>query len=335
MRVQLDAGIRGGLSSVTRPHPTVTALLTSTESLPTYASDELIDTGSMPFFTMPGPVHIISLSAGALIRVYSSPSIAQVLTTTGRLVEGAERRIRDTGSWVSTVMLPGSLRPGGPGYVATLQVRMLHAHMRHLARTRDFDEAAHGTPINQVDLARTWMDFTVTMLDAEEEMGFGLTSVETARLYRYWWVLAHLLGIDPALVEGIQSNAQAHRVDELFQSVTGPLIPESSVLAEATLDAIADLLHEVLGVPESLGVTGLHSLTRRFHPASVADELGIRDSGVARAALTAGIGRVRARRAGLRADPQRWALEQRTQLAATRQQLAEGDPALYTQHRGD
>ena len=37
---------------------------------------------------------------------------------------------------------------------------------------------------NQVDLARTWMDFTVTSLQAEESMGFGLTTSETATLYR-------------------------------------------------------------------------------------------------------------------------------------------------------
>jgi len=120
---------------------------------------------------VPAAAHVVSLSAGALIRVYESPSISQVLATSGRLIEGADRRIRETGKWVSTVMLPGSLRPGGPGYVATLQVRMLHANMRRLARSRGFDEAAYGAPINQVDLARTWMDFTLTSLRAEETDG--------------------------------------------------------------------------------------------------------------------------------------------------------------------
>jgi hypothetical protein len=48
---------------------------------------------------------------------------------------------------------------------------MMHAHMRRLARDRGFDETAHGVPINQVDLARTWMDFTLTSLTAEERLG--------------------------------------------------------------------------------------------------------------------------------------------------------------------
>jgi hypothetical protein len=29
-----------------------------------------------------------------------------------------------------------------------------------------------------------------------QSMGFGLTTSETATLYRCWWVLGHLLGID-------------------------------------------------------------------------------------------------------------------------------------------
>ena len=333
VRQQLDYGIRNGLGSLDAPPPAMAALLVSTENLPNYADDDVLDSASMPFFTMPNPVHLLSLSAGALIRVYESPSISKVLATTGRLIEGADRRIRETGKWVSTVMLPGGLRPGGGGYIATLQVRLLHAHMRRFARTRGFDEAAYGAPINQVDLARTWMDFTVTMLNAEQSMGFGLTSRETATIYRYWWVIAHLLGIDPRLVEGIQTNEQAGRVDDLYQSVTGPLIDESVTLAKATLDSITDLLTEALGVPETLGSKGLHSLARRFHGDAVADELQIAEDKIADAAISAAINRIRTRRVNLRRDPEKWATEQTKNLEAGRALLSEADNAVYEAHR--
>ncbi|GAA1491052.1 oxygenase MpaB family protein [Brachybacterium sacelli] len=329
LRIQLGQGLHHGLGTLEDPHPAVAELLASTENLPDYATDELLDHGSLAFFTMPPAAHIISLSAGALIRVYQSPSITNVLMTTGRLVEGADRRIRETGSWVNTAMLPGSLRPGAPGYVATIQVRMLHAQMRRLARTRSVDEESFGVPINQVDLARTWMDFTVTMLDAEATMGFGLTSSETADLYRYWWVIAHLLGIDPELVEGIESNDQAHRVDAMFQAVTGPLIPDSSVLASATLSSISGLLHQILKVPPTLGGLALNDLARRFHPSAIAEELGLRRNVVAEKALDVAIARVRSSRATLRRDPERWAREQQKQLAATRKLVAKGSVALY------
>ena len=330
---QLRRGLREGLASLDDAHDAVAALLRSTEQLPDYATDDLLDTGSLPFFSMPNAAHIVSLSAGALIRVYESPSIADVLASTGRLIEGADRRLQETGRWVSTVMLPGSLRPGADGYVATVQVRMLHAHMRHLARTREFDESAYGAPINQVDLARTWMDFTLTSLLAEEKMGLGLSSAETASIYRYWWVIAHLLGIDSELVEGIQSNEQAQRIDDMLQAVTGPLSPQSAELAAATLSSISGLLHEAINVPRSLGAIGLHSLARRFHDDAIADELGIRHSAVADRALDTAISRIRSYRAKLRRDPDRWTSEQQKQIEATRQLLGDGTDPLYVTHR--
>jgi hypothetical protein len=328
-RQAVQSGIRDGLDSLVDPPDSVVALLTDTERLPAYVDRDLLDHGSAPFYTMPPAVHLISLSAGALIRVYESPSIAAVLATTGRLVDGADRRIRETGKWVAIAMLPGSLRVGQPGYVATLQVRMLHANMRRLVRSRGFDERAYGTPINQVDLARTWMDFTVTSLRAEESMGFGLTTSETATLYRCWWLLGHLLGIDARLIEGISSNEQAGRVDELLQAVTGPLIPESATLAAATLDSIAGELHDALKLPESIGAKALSALARRFHGDAIADELQIESSGAADAVISRAISVIRSHRSKERQDAEQWQQNQEKYLAESRAQLADADHAQY------
>jgi hypothetical protein len=334
-RAQLQRGMVSGLVSLAGPPPAITAFLTATERLPAYADDDLLDHGSAPFFTVPSAAHVVSLSAGALIRVYESPSISQVLATSGRLIEGADRRIRETGKWVSTVMLPGSLRPGGPGYVATLQVRLLHANMRRLARSRGFDEAAYGAPINQVDLARTWMDFTLTSLRAEELMGFGLTSREAAALYRYWWLLGDLLGIDARLIQGIRSNAEAARVDELFTAVTGPLIDDSVTLAHATLESVSDLLHQALHIPESIGARGLTALARLFHGQAMSDELQIGTARAAEVVINAAIERVRAHRTALRADPAEWQAAAEKNLAQAHGPGAD-KPALYeAAHTGD
>ena len=322
VRAAFSKGVTDGVASVTDPHPAVAALLASTEALPDYADDELLDHGSAPFYTSPGPVHLVSLSAGALIRVYDSPSIASVLTTTGRLIDGAERRIRETGQWVATAMLPGALRAGEAGYVATLQVRLLHALKRNVARRRGFDEAAFGAPINQVDLARTWMDFTLTSLRAEEQMGFGLTTNESATLYRYWWLIAHLLGIDARLVEGIAGNDQAARVDELLQSVTGPPIPESAQLAAATVASISSDLHEALSIPTGLGAKALSTLARRFHGETLADDLGLSYSATANVALNKAIQAARSRRSKLRRDPTKWEAARERHLGDARKLLA-------------
>jgi hypothetical protein len=328
-RRDVRLGIQDGLDSLTDPPDSVVALLTDAERLPDYAVDEVLDHGSAPFYTMPPAVHLVSLSAGALIRVYESPSIAAVLATTGRLIDGAERRIRETGQWVATAMLPGSLRVGQPGYVATLQVRMLHANMRRFVRTRGFDERAYGTPINQVDLARTWMDFTVTSLQAEQSMGFGLTTSETATLYRCWWLLGHLLGIDARLIEGISTNEQARRVDELLQAVTGPLIAESATLAAATLRSITGELHDALNLPQPVGARGLSALARLFHGDAIADELQIESSRAADAVISRAISANRSHRLRARRDAEQWQRNQQKYLAESRAQLADADDTQY------
>jgi hypothetical protein len=310
VRIALAKGIEDGLASLTDPPPAVAALLTQAESVPDYVDDVLLDEGPLPQYSMPNPVHAISLSAGALVRVYQSPSIATVLATTGRLIDGARRRIDETGKWVRTATLPGAMRRGASGYVGTLQVRMLHAHMRHLARTRGYDEVALGAPINQVDLARTWMDFTVTSYRAEALMGFDLTSGEQRSLYRYWWYVGHVLGVDPRLIEGIAGNDEAKRVDDLLETVTGPLIPESGVLAKATIEAVVDVLHEVLSIPPRMGLPAMYALARRFHGNTLCDELGLPSAGPAEGVLSAAIRVVQARRAKLRQDPEAWRRDQ-------------------------
>lgn len=274
-RADLVRGIGHGLATLENPMPATAALLEQTESSVERADPELLDRGSLPHFGPRGSVHIISLSAGALVRVYQVPSISRVLAITGRLVDGAERRIRETGAWQAEALLPGALRAGGPGYVATLQVRLLHAQMRRLARSREYAEASLGAPINQVDLVRTWLDFTLTSYQAESLMGWGYSREDQASLYRCWRLIGSLLGIDPELLAGIENNGAAVVLDELMEAVTGDPITESAELAAATLDAMADLLAETLRLPRWVNLAVLRSLTRRFHGASRSDRLRV------------------------------------------------------------
>jgi hypothetical protein len=326
-RPLLDQGIRNGLASLAEPPPALRDLLIQTETLPAYVTDELLDDYTRPWFSSPGPVHLISLSTGSLVRAYESPSIANVLTLTGRLVEGAERRIEETGKWLTAMMLPGALRPGWPGYVATFQVRMLHAHMRRLAYDRGYDAARHGAAINQVDLGRTWMDFTLTSYRAEELLGFGLSPREQDQLYRYWWYVGHLLGLDARLVEGVTSNQAATRIDDMFQTVTGAVTDESVVLADATLGSVTGSINELLRVPKGLARPVLNAVTRRIHGPGMSQDLRIPAEPVADVWLTPAVTAMRVARERRRAKPAAWEAEIEKNIADTRARLGETEEA--------
>jgi len=336
VRAQLDRGIRHGLAALVDPPPAVAALLTAAEALPAGTDPAILDAGSAPSFTVPTTVRILSLSAGALLRTYESPSIAMLLDTTGRLVDGAGRRLDDTGRWLMIATLPGGSRPSAPGYVATLQVRMLHAHMRRLTRHRGYDEQAHGAPINQIDLARTWMDFTLVSMRAAETLGFGLTDREVAAVYRYWAVLAHQLGVDPELVGGITGHDEAAEVDALLQAVTGPLGQHSRVLAAALVDAVALRLEELLRLPRPVGSRLIRSLGRRFHGGAIADELHLRSPMLLDLAVSAAAVVFRAHRGVRRRNPQAWERARIANVAASRELIgASEEDVLYEVYRDE
>ena len=330
VRTALTTGTRHGLATVADPPPAVAALLTQAEATPAYVDDAQLDAGCMPYFSSHPASRMIALSAGALVHTYSSPSIAAVLGTTARLVDAADRRLMETGIWLNSAMLPGGLRRGAPGYVATLQVRMMHAHVRRHGRAHGFDEAAHGVAINQIDLARTLMDFTLTSYRAEQAMGFDRTPSEIAVVYRYWWYVAHLLGLDARLVEGISSHEQAARVDALLEAVTGPVSAGSAALAEASLASIARQLHEVVGIPVRLGRPALDALTRRFHGHALGDDLGLPRAAAADALLGPAIAGVRSVHRRRRADPEVWRRVHERAMAGAREMIGQaGEPPAF------
>lgn len=98
----------------------------------------------------------LSLSAGALIRVYNWPSIAGVLASTGRLID-------------------------------------------HVSCSRCGVERERS-PIQQVVIDEVGEGFRLSQQRGhrrrrEARMGFDTSAGEYATLYRYWWHVAHLLGL--------------------------------------------------------------------------------------------------------------------------------------------
>ena len=280
VRRQLARGFVDGLASLDEPDEAVAALLADTERVPPHVDAALVASGPPGWYTVPLPLHLVSMSAGALVGLYAASSIARVLSSTGCLMNGAEHRLRDTARWLSTSMLPGSLAPGREGYVATLQVRLLHAHMRQATRRRGHDEAAFGVPVCQADLAFTWLGFTLASMRAEAAAGFDLDEAEIAGTYRYWRQTAHLLGLDADLVGDIESHDDAEQLEERLWMTMGETPDASALLAARTLDVVGAELERLTPLPGGAGDVVLRALIRRFHGAERAEAL---DAGGGRA----------------------------------------------------
>lgn len=334
----LEQGLRGGLASLSEAPPgpgpvppALARLLAEAEATVDAAGPRLLAEDPLPTFTTPTAVHVISLSAGALVRVYSSPSIAEVLVGTGDLVTAAHRRIVETGRWLGTATLPGSLERGAPGYVATLQVRLLHARVRAASRRDPRRHASPGAvPLNQLELARTWLDFTLTVMTAEEQLGFDLTADEQASLYRYWRCLGRLLGVGRRLLDDVTDHESARRLDALVARGTGAPAGASATLTAASLAAVAAELRRTTSVPRWVGGPVLAAVVRRVHGSELADRLGVPRAPLASALLTPVVAVLRRHRRWCRRRPGSWAGAVRANLARTRSFLdAETSSTAY------
>jgi hypothetical protein len=162
------------------------------------------------------------------------------------------------------------------------------------------------TPVNQVDLARTWMEFTRTSFMAEEKIGFAMTVGETAVMYRYWWYLGYLLGIDERLYHGVKNNEECGRIDEMLQAVTAPPEPVSITLVAATLRAVSDDFQQAMHVPSNQAMQLLETATRRFHGDALANELEIPRHGFTDAVLDPLIKLQRDSREKARRNHEKW-----------------------------
>ncbi|WP_337059393.1 oxygenase MpaB family protein [Kineococcus sp. G2] len=325
----LERGLREGSEALGElpGAPALTAFLAELEALTAAAPDDLLDTASLPHFTISTPEHVLDLGAAALIHSYAPPRTAAVLVGTGALTGRALERVTETGRWNAAALVPGWLRRGEPGYVATAQVRLVHARVR-----RSVHRSAGGAgpvPLHQVDLARTWLDFTLVTMRADTALGLDLTDAEQASLYRYWRHLGRLLGIDPRLLAGAVDRAGAELLAERIGAVTGPPGEDSRRLARAGLEVLATALADLTPLPGRVTGPLVDAACRRMLGDRLADALGVPRSTAAAAALRPVVVLTRLRRRLLRRNPVAWDRAVRANVAASRAFALDGGPAGF------
>lgn len=170
---------------------------------PSWANRQTIEEGCL-LFLRHGPQMITLLNVYSLPLTYTAKKGVQVLARTNRLNSNATRRIVETAQMVIDVMSPGGLaldpHKFGSGVRSAQKVRLMHAAIRHLIKTRDPSwNAADGVPINQEDMAGTLLTFSTAILDGLERMGIHLKRQEQEAYYHCWRVIGHFMGVQDAL----------------------------------------------------------------------------------------------------------------------------------------
>lgn len=288
--------------------------------------------GARAFLTVYPAAHALTLGLRSLVHTYTSPVIAGVLVGTYELISRTKLRILETTDWLVRAMLPGGLARGGDGYVATLQVRLLHADARARTLRAGWDVGAWGMPLGQVDLARTWLDFNYQSYPVLARLGYDLTEAELADLYRMWWHIGHLLGIDPAFFLGVTGHRQAAELHALIDATNEPPDKNSRALIVATVQAIVAIATG-WGLPAPLAKDTVHASFRYINGNRMADEYGVPPTLVG-ALLPPGVVANRSLRGLQRTQPAIWEKQIRQNEKDLRHFLSEQPPSEYATHGG-
>jgi hypothetical protein len=274
----LEQGMRQGVSKVGNMPHSFRQLLQDSEAAVHSISAAQLDLAMQPYAWI-GPTWLsIALGPGALAHTYSDPGIAAVLMRTGKLLpQTVSRRLLETQLWTISVIRPGGMGIGGAGYVSTLQVRLLHARVRASLMQRGWrsPDGHEVVPIDQLQMLRTWLDFTVVPFEAWNRIGFALSAQQMQRLYAAWRLVGHLLGLDAALLATVTD----HTVGQAFLSIVDKDLPapdeNSRVLTKAMLDAIGARLAPVLKLPVDVSTLLMASLCRLFQGDDLAGQLDV------------------------------------------------------------
>jgi hypothetical protein len=178
----------------------VAALLREARATPAWFDPAAADRGCAAI-ARTGADGMRALRDLGLMAGYRASAINQTLVRTGTLESGAPRRVTNTTAWWLECTEPGGLRPGAPGFNASVRVRVGHALVREqLRRSPDWDEDALGLPVNQVDMQATYLAFSVLFLLGQRGLGIPISAREADDVMHLWRGIGWLIGVEDGLL---------------------------------------------------------------------------------------------------------------------------------------
>jgi hypothetical protein len=233
---QREAIIESALTDGAMAAPqALSKLVSSARQVPPWL-DEARLSRAHEVFLRAGLLGGIALGLCSLVHGYAAPAGNKPLAFSGRLKERAERRLAETGRFVTAVTELGGLTAGAAGFRAVLRVRLMHAQVRRLLL--DSGRWSHqkwSHPINQHDMLATILLFSCVFIDAIRKLGVHVSAKEAddyQHLFRY---VGELIGVEPALLPA--TFAEGMRLAQLIRLTQGAPDDDSRELVSALIDA--------------------------------------------------------------------------------------------------
>jgi hypothetical protein len=191
------------------PEP-LRALFRQVEHNPTWLNETLLCRGQQ-FCQMTGVNSGYILREAGLLAGYQVSYLNKVLALTGALEKAPARRIAETAQWWCDCISDAEISRHGPGYRATLHVRLVHSLIRRkIIRHPGWCISDDGVPVNQVDMAATLHAFSTVFLLGIRSLGMPVRKEDSQAVMHLMRYIGFLLGIDNVLLCRTEGKARKH-----------------------------------------------------------------------------------------------------------------------------
>lgn len=178
--------------------------------------DPIVIRQTQRFFEKNASLVLSLLGFYSLPFTYAFADGAEVLVRSKRILENPGKRLAETALFVMECYRPQAFI-GETGVLAVIaKVRLIHALSRLFIRkyARDWNPA-WGKPINQEDMLATNLTFSLLVCRGMERSGVRVSTSEREGMLRYWGLIGHYLGIDPAYLP--ENSKQAFELERLIR----------------------------------------------------------------------------------------------------------------------
>ncbi|MEQ8229279.1 MAG: oxygenase MpaB family protein [Rhodospirillales bacterium] len=259
-------GIEAGPSGIEDAPPLIRGFFAEIERVPSWFDEASVLSGCRAFHRH-SEMFIGAFVAAVLIEGFSS-LISQSFAITGRMVDQGVRRLKQNNRQLVEIFLPGGLARHGDGWKLSLRIRLVHARVRWLlSHSKEWDEAAWGTPLSAAHVAFASTAFSAILLKRAAMLGVTLSGEERNSFMQVWRYAGHLMGVPGNLL--FTCEADALRLHATATLCEPPPTIESIILANGLINS-APL---VAGITEPKARQKLARKIYRISRAMIGDEL--------------------------------------------------------------
>lgn len=259
--------LEGGIESVPDAPASWKALFHQVDHIPYWVNWKKMNQAAQVFLRA-GPLGMLTLGCYVTPLFYRLSRGNKALSFSGDLHKRAARRGRETARFVIETCVPFNLQRQADGFKVTLQVRLIHAHVRAMIlKSGHWDWEQYGMPISQSYMAAMNALLSMGWIQGLKHLGFHMRREEEESVIHLWRYSAYLSGIDPELHFGSFSEAQLFW-QQILQEEPPP-DDDSRQLIDSLLAAI----------PEGFGLKGrshalFHSLCRGLAYSMIGKDMG-------------------------------------------------------------